>query len=120
MRFDEKTKEFRGTIGQNIPCSREEMEEDLLETLYQWWRDARELEPREIARELAVSRRELRTLTKRMVQHGYLEETEREEPDSVLRELADSATKGDTVRLGSFKKMNAQDMYEIYKAANHA
>lgn len=80
MRFDEKTKEFRGTIGQNIPCSREEMEEDLLETLYQWWRDARELEPREIARELAVSRRELRTLTKRMVQHGYLEETEREEP----------------------------------------
>ena len=42
------------------------------------------------------------------------------QPDSVLRELADSATKGDTVRLGSFKKMNAQDMYEIYKAANHA
>ena len=42
------------------------------------------------------------------------------QPDSVLRELADSATKGDTVRLGSFKKMNAQDKYEIYKAANHA
>ena len=42
------------------------------------------------------------------------------QPDSVLRELADSATKGDTVRQGSFKKMNAQDMYEIYKAANHA
>lgn len=42
------------------------------------------------------------------------------QPDSVLRELADSATKGDMVRLGSFKKMNAQDMYEIYKAANHA
>lgn len=40
-------------------------------------------------------------------------------PDEALRKMADSATKGDTVKLGSFKKLNAQDMYEIYKAANH-
>lgn len=39
--------------------------------------------------------------------------------DEILRELADKATKGDTIVLGSFKKMHAQDVYEIYKAANH-
>lgn len=41
------------------------------------------------------------------------------QPDEVLRSLAASATKGDTVQLGCFKKLTAQDMYEIYKAANH-
>ena len=41
------------------------------------------------------------------------------QPDEVLHELAWRATGGDTIRLGSFKQMNAQDLYEIYKAANH-
>lgn len=41
------------------------------------------------------------------------------QPDEVLKDLAWRATKGDTVWLGSFMKMNAQNMYEIYKAANH-
>ena len=41
------------------------------------------------------------------------------QPDEVLKKMADSATKGDTVKLGCFKKLDAQDMYEIYKAANH-
>lgn len=40
-------------------------------------------------------------------------------PEEKLKEMADSATKGGTVRLGCFKKLDAQDMYEIYKAANH-
>ena len=39
--------------------------------------------------------------------------------DEVLRKLADSATKGDTILLGSFKKINAEDAYQIYRAANH-
>ena len=39
--------------------------------------------------------------------------------EEVLKKMADSATKGDTVKLGCFKKLSAQDMYEIYKAANH-
>ncbi len=39
--------------------------------------------------------------------------------DDALRKMADSATKGDTVKLGCFKKLGAQEMYEIYKAANH-
>ena len=41
------------------------------------------------------------------------------QPDEVLYKMADLATKGDTVLLGSFKKMNRQDMYNIYKIANH-
>ena len=41
------------------------------------------------------------------------------QPEEVLRELADSATKGDTVKLGCFKKLGAREMYEIYQAANH-
>lgn len=41
------------------------------------------------------------------------------QPEEVLKRMADSATKGDTVKLGCFKKLSAQDMYEIYKAANH-
>ena len=40
-------------------------------------------------------------------------------PDEALRKMADSATKGDTVKLGCFKKLGAQEMYEIYQAANH-
>lgn len=39
--------------------------------------------------------------------------------DDILRKMAGSATKGDTVKLGCFKKLGAQEMYEIYKAANH-
>ena len=41
------------------------------------------------------------------------------QPDDVLRKMADSATRGGTVTLGAFRKMDAQDMYEVYKAANH-
>ena len=39
--------------------------------------------------------------------------------DEVLYKMADLATKGDTALLGTFKKMNRQDMYNIYKMANH-
>ena len=42
------------------------------------------------------------------------------QPDDVLRKMADSATRGGTVTLGAFRKMDAQDMYEVYKAANHS
>lgn len=41
------------------------------------------------------------------------------QPDEILRELSDRATRGDTIQLGAFMKMTAQDVYEIYKAANH-
>ena len=41
------------------------------------------------------------------------------QPDEVLEKMAQSATKNDAVKLGCFKKLDAHDMYEIYKAANH-
>lgn len=41
------------------------------------------------------------------------------QPDEVLKKMAESATKGDTVKLGCFKRLDVQDMYEIYKMANH-
>lgn len=39
--------------------------------------------------------------------------------DEVLRTMANLATKDDTVLLGTFKKMNAEDLYQIYQMANH-
>lgn len=39
--------------------------------------------------------------------------------DEVLKKLSDSATKGGTVEVACFRKLSAQDLYEIYKAANH-
>ena len=39
--------------------------------------------------------------------------------ESVLRSLAENATKHDTIKLGCFKPLTAQDAYEIYQSANH-
>ncbi|MGN1266641.1 MAG: iron-containing alcohol dehydrogenase [Dorea sp.] len=41
------------------------------------------------------------------------------QPDEVLWKMSLLATKNDTVLLGSFMKMNAQDMFNIYKMANY-
>lgn len=41
------------------------------------------------------------------------------QPDDVLKKMALSATSNDTVKIGCFKPLDAQNMYEIYKAANH-
>ena len=41
------------------------------------------------------------------------------QPDEVLKKMAESATKGGTVKLGCFKRLDMQAMYEIYKIANH-
>ena len=35
------------------------------------------------------------------------------QPDEVLKKMAESATKGGTVKLGCFKRLDMQDMYEI-------
>lgn len=39
--------------------------------------------------------------------------------DEVLRKMAASATKNNTIKLGCFKPLGEQEAYEIYKAANH-
>ncbi len=42
------------------------------------------------------------------------------QPDEALKKMAQSGTNNDTVKQGSFKPMGMQDMYEIYRMANHA
>lgn len=40
------------------------------------------------------------------------------QPDEVLKKMTESATKRDTIKLGCFKQLDVQDMYEVYKKEN--
>lgn len=60
-------------IGQNIGHTREEQEEDLLELLYSWWKEGKELTIPEVSKEGELTRREVKSLLKEMTQKGYLE-----------------------------------------------
>lgn len=40
-------------------------------------------------------------------------------PDEVLRELAERTTNGGAIKIGQFKKLDTEEIYEILKAANH-
>lgn len=60
-------------IGQNIGHTREEQEEDLLELLYSWWKEGKELTIPEVSKEGELTRREVKSLLKEMAQKGYLE-----------------------------------------------
>lgn len=71
---------FNGEIGQNIPSTSAEKEEDLLEELYLWWKDERLLTPSSICIHLGITKRELTYLVRQMIKHGYLKETEKGEP----------------------------------------
>lgn len=79
-KIDDRKSEIEYGIGQNIPCSKEEFEEDLLEMFYEWWKEERELAPLAICMELDLSKRELNTYIKRMIAHGYLCDTDKDEP----------------------------------------
>lgn len=61
-----------GEIGRNVPPSEEEKEEDLLEMLYLWWGKGKALTVIDIVIETGMKKREVNTLIKRMVKHGYL------------------------------------------------
>lgn len=85
MERGNKSDGFRGEIGQNIPSSSAEKEEDLLEALYLWWKEEKTVTPSEICVQLDITKRELNSLIKQMVRHGYLKESE----DSAQMELTD-------------------------------
>lgn len=70
---------FNGEIGQNIPSSNAKREEDLLETMYLWWKGGRPLTVPNLCVCLDLSRRELNHLVKKMVGHGYLHAVEKDE-----------------------------------------
>lgn len=59
-------------IGNNIPATDEEREENLLKELYLMWRNDEALCPSQITIDQNITRRELNTLVRHMVAHGYL------------------------------------------------
>ncbi len=63
---------FTGEIGNNMNYTREEREEDILETLYLWWRDGKLITEPDICVQFDMSRREVSHLIKKMIEHGYL------------------------------------------------
>lgn len=77
MRREDKTDTFSGKIGENIPSTYAEMEEDLLETLYLWWRSGKPITALEVCMKQEWSRRELNTMLRNMAAHGYLRNPER-------------------------------------------
>lgn len=65
---------YIGEIGCNVPPSEEEKEEDLLEMLYLWWGNGRPLTVINMVIETGMKKREVNSLIKKMVKHGYIED----------------------------------------------
>lgn len=76
MESQDKKDSFLGNIGKNVSFTSQEREEDLLETLYVWWKEGRVLETTKLCLALNISQQELHALIDRMVSHGYLRKCE--------------------------------------------
>lgn len=77
MTDDEKADEgFQGGIGHNLYYSREEQEEDILETIYQWWKDEEDVTAARVCEQFNLAKRETAGHIRHMIEHGYLRETE--------------------------------------------
>lgn len=73
----EQTKDsFLGNIGKNVSFTSQEQEEDLLETLYVWWKEGKTVETTRLCLTMNISQQELHALVDRMVVHGYLQKRE--------------------------------------------
>lgn len=70
-----KEKEFLQSqeVGQNVAYSQKEREEDVLEILYQWYREEHPANSEKLCDSLDLGRREVNGLLRKMAQHGYLE-----------------------------------------------
>ncbi len=68
---------FNGEIGNNMFYSKEEREEDILETLYLWWKEGKPLTIPQICMDFDITKREMSYYIKQMVKHGYLREPEK-------------------------------------------
>lgn len=69
---------FNGEIGHNMFYTKEEREEDVLETLYLWWREGKPIAIPEVCIEFDMTKRELSYVIKQMVKHGYVQRVEKE------------------------------------------
>lgn len=65
-----------GAIGTNVPKNTEEKEEDFLETIFSHWRSGKAMRLTDFAIETGENKAHLRSLAKRLVNHGYIEMTE--------------------------------------------
>ncbi len=62
-----------GTVGTNVPKNIEEMEEDLLETIYRRWRNTEPTRLVDLMSDYGGSEADLQRLVRRMLTHGYIE-----------------------------------------------
>lgn len=69
---------FNGEIGHNMFYTKEEREEDVLETLYLWWREGKPIAIPEVCIEFDMTKRELSYVINQMVKHGYVQRVEKE------------------------------------------
>ena len=69
---------FNGEIGHNMFYTKEEREEDVLETLYLWWREGKSITIPEVCIEFDMTKRELAYIIKQIVKHGYVRRTEKD------------------------------------------
>lgn len=68
---------FCGKIGNNMYYSKEEREEDILETLYLWWKEGKPITIPQICLHFDLTKREVSYYIKQMVKHGYLRDPEK-------------------------------------------
>lgn len=69
---------FNGQIGCNMFYTKEEREEDVLETMYLWWREGKPITIPDICIEFDMTKRELSYIIKQMVKHGYIQSPEKD------------------------------------------
>ena len=62
-----------GAIGTNVPKNTEEKEEDFLETIFSRWRSGKAMRLTDFAMETGENKAHLRSLAKRLVNHGYIQ-----------------------------------------------
>lgn len=68
---------FHGEIGTNMYYSKEEREEDILETLYLWWKEGKPMTVPQICLHFDMTKREMSYCIRQMVKHGYLRDPEK-------------------------------------------
>lgn len=83
----DQEKEFTAGIGREMPSSKREMEEDLLEQLCIFEGKKESLNVSYVSRELHMTRRDVNYYLKQMKKHGYVEDGVQEEGEIRLTEL---------------------------------
>lgn len=83
----DQEKEFMTGIGREMPSSRREMEEDLLEQICILASKTDTLTAADVSNALDISRRDINYYLKQMKKHGYVEEMVQEEGEIRLTEL---------------------------------